>query len=174
MRCFDWITPEIAVGGCFDAREAARFAAEDGFAGVVDLRAEDRDDARLLRRHGLRFLHLPTTDLAAVDPRHLDEGVRFAAGLLDGGGRVLIHCQHGIGRSATLALCVMVDRGHPPLAALERMKTVRPRISPSPEQYEAWAAWLRTRPEAEAAWPVPDFSAFARIAYRHLHAGAPT
>jgi protein-tyrosine phosphatase len=174
MRCFDWITGEIAVGGRFAAEEVARFAAEDGLSAVVDLRAEARDDAILLRRHGLAFLHLPTPDLAAVRSRHLDQGVRFASAVLDAGGKVLIHCEHGIGRSATLALCLMVDRGHAPLAALETMKSARPKVSPSPEQYEAWAAWLRRHPEAGRGWEIPPFSDFARIAYRHLAAGAST
>jgi protein-tyrosine phosphatase len=76
---------------------------------------------------------------------------------------VLIHCQHGIGRSALLALCVLVDCGHEPLAALELAKSRRAKVSPSPAQYEAWATWLRGREIAP-----PSFDAFAAIAYRHL------
>jgi protein-tyrosine phosphatase len=81
----------------------------------------------------------------------------------------LIHCEHGIGRSATVALCVMVDRGWKPLEALARAKTARALVSPSPAQYEAWSTWMRRRrPEAE----VPHFDAFKAIAYRHLKLSA--
>ncbi len=58
---------------------------------------------------------------------------------------MLIHCQHGIGRSALLALCVLVDQGWQPLDALTHAKDRRAQVSPSRSQYEGWAAWLRAR-----------------------------
>jgi hypothetical protein len=53
-----------------------------------------------------------------------------------------------------------------PLAALALAKDRRGAVSPSPAQFEAWAAWLRHTGHA-----VPHFDDFAAIAYRHLHAG---
>ncbi len=163
MIDLDWLTPALAIGGCFAPEIAELLAREHRISGVVDLRAEACDDEPVLRRHAIELLHLPTEDHCAVAPRMLHAGVAFAARHLDAGSRVLIHCQHGIGRSALLALCVLVDRGHAPLAALELAKTRRAKVSPSPAQYEAWAAWLRERGAA-----VPSFDAFAAIAYRHL------
>ena len=165
-----WVTPNLAVGGSFPGEKAATLAQALSIRAVVDLRAEVRDDEAVLRRHGIRFLSLPTPDHYAVTAPMLREGVAFANRHLDRGERVLIHCEHGIGRSATLALCVLVDRGLAPLDALELAKSRRARVSPSPAQYEAWAAWLRRRRAGlEAAWEVPGFDAFAAIAYRHLH-----
>jgi predicted protein tyrosine phosphatase len=138
----DWITPELAIGGSFPAERAEHLARELGIGAVVDLRAEDCDDEAVLARHGLRFLHLPTIDHHAVAPEMLDEGVAFCAGQLRAGRRVLIHCEHGIGRSALLALCVLVDRGMDPLEALELAKSRRALVSPNPPQYEAWQIWL--------------------------------
>jgi len=99
----------------------------------------------------------------------LDAGVQFAADARREGRRLLIHCEHGIGRSATVALCVMVARGADPLTALRQAKDARALVSPSPAQYDAWSRWIRRR--APAA-PVPDFEAFKAVAYRHLKAGA--
>jgi predicted protein tyrosine phosphatase len=85
---------------------------------------------------------------------------------------VLVHCEHGVGRSALLALCVLVARGEAPLAALERAKSARPRVSPSPEQLAAFAAWVRrwaARSGAEVA--VPTLDDLGRIAWRHLYGG---
>jgi protein-tyrosine phosphatase len=166
---FSWITDTLAVGGSFPSEHAESLAREHGIDAVIDLRNEARDDEHGLRRHGITLLHLPTEDMCGVDADHLDSGVRFAGEQLDGGARVLIHCQHGIGRSAVLALCVMVTRGHAPLAALDLMKTRRALVSPSPVQFECWAGWLTAyRRQHDADWTVPSFDEFKAIAYRHL------
>jgi protein-tyrosine phosphatase len=166
---WSWITPYLAVGGRFAATEAWRLAEEHAIRAVVDLRVERCDDETVLRRHGIAFLHLPTRDLHAVSPAMLADGAAFVNRHLDRRERVLVHCEHGIGRSATLALCVLVSRGLPPLEALELAKSRRSLVSPSPSQYEAWAAWLTDfKARAGAAWEVPGFDAFKAIAYRHL------
>ena len=82
------------------------------------------------------------------------------------GARLLIHCQHGIGRSALVALCVLVDRGAAPMAALRRAKDAREKISPAPCQFEAWAEWIARRAPQHRP---PSFEDYARVAYRHLH-----
>lgn len=164
-----WITPRLAVGGSFPAERTGHLARDLGVRAVVDLRREACDDAAVLQRHGLAFLHLPTEDHGAVSQPMLCTGVAFTNRYLDQDERVLIHCEHGIGRSATLALCVLVSRGSAPLAALALAKDRRWLVSPSPAQYEAWARWLDDwRTGRGVAWDVPDFDAFKAIAYRHL------
>jgi protein-tyrosine phosphatase len=168
----DWLMPDLAVGGRFSCDEAERLARVMRIRAIVDLRAEACDDEAVLRRHGIAFRHLPTDDHCAIGPTMLRAGVAFVNRHLDDGNRVLVHCEHGIGRSATLALCVLVSRGMAPLDALELAKTRRAAISPSPAQYEAWAAWLRGHKNgSETGWDVPPFDAFKAIAYRHLRDG---
>ena len=162
---FHWLTDTIAVGGCFPMDRTAHLADLHGVGAIVDLREEDCDDEALLVRHGIAFLHLPTPDLHPATIDKLDQGVDFVRGHIEQGRRVLIHCQHGIGRSALLALCVLVDLGHEPLAALKLAKDKRELVSPSQSQYEGWAQWLRRN-----GHPVPDFHSFGCIAYRHLAA----
>ena len=159
-----WITPELAVGARVAPEHVPALAREHRVGAVVDLRTEECDDAALLRSHGIAaFLHLPTVDRCGVTLAMLRDGVAFVARQLDAGTRALIHCQHGIGRSAILALCVLVARGLAPLDALLLAKDRRAVVSPSPEQYEAWAGWLRA-----SGHDVPGFDEFAAIAYRHL------
>ncbi|MYZ46696.1 protein-tyrosine phosphatase family protein [Propylenella binzhouense] len=160
-----WITQSLAIGGSFAPGLVPHLGRSLGIDAVVDLRSEACDDAALLGAHGIAFLHLPTCDLRAVSQPMLDLGVAFASERLGAGGRVLLHCEHGIGRSALLALCVLVERGMSPLGALRLAKERRPVLSPSPEQYEAWAAWTRRHGMA-----APDFDAFRAVAYRHLAA----
>jgi hypothetical protein len=165
---FDWVAADLAVGGALAPGAAAALAREHGVRHVADMRAEACDEEAELAAAGVAFLRLPTPDHHAPSQAQLDRGVAFARAARAAGSRLLIHCQHGIGRSATLALCVMVDRGADPLAALKAAKDRRERVSPSPAQYEAWAAWIRRRsPQAQ----VPDFDAFTQIAYRHLALG---
>lgn len=158
-----WITPELAVGGSFPSERAEELASALGIAAVVDLRAEACDDEAVLRRCGLALLHLPTEDRCAISQEMLTDGVRFAAERLDRGEKVLLHCEHGLGRSALIALCVLVDRGLAPMEALRLAKDAREVVSPSPPQYEAWAQWLRAR-----GLEPPPFNEFAAVAYRHL------
>jgi protein-tyrosine phosphatase len=169
----NWIVPHLAVGGSFPMECVQHLSRKLKIRAVVDLRAEAVDDETVLRRHGIQMLHLPTEDHCAISQPMLDEGVAFAGAFLDREEGVLIHCEHGIGRSATLALCVLVSRGTEPLAALETAKSRRPLVSPSPAQYEAWIGWLtRWRASSGAAWQEPSFDAFKAIAYRHLPGAA--
>lgn len=160
---FDWLTDHLAVGACFPCARARQLAQEHAIAAVIDLRGEACDDEDLLSSAGIRFLHLPTPDLEPASVSVLDRGVAFARDHIDRGERVLVHCQHGIGRSALLALCVMVDQGFEPLQAIAHAKDRRERISPSPSQFEGWCAWLRSR-----GVEPPDMHGFGCIAYRHL------
>ena len=161
-----WLTDMLAVGGCFPMACAVDLAERHGIGAVIDLRQEDCDDERQLTAAGLRFLHLPTPDLHPPDVATLDRGVSFARDTVERGERVLIHCQHGIGRSPLLALCVMVDEGMEPLDALAQAKDRRLQVSPSRSQYDGWAAWLQSKGHA-----VPDYHSFGCIAYRHLAQG---
>jgi len=166
---FDWVTPTLAVGAGFAPSDAAPLAREHGIRHVVDLRVEACDDVHVLRRHGIELLHLPTEDVCAIDDEKIDDGVAWVNARLDRGARVLIHCQHGIGRSALLALCVLVSRGDEPLDALLRAKDARRIVSPSPEQLFAFARFCgAVRERTSASWEVPAFEAMAAIAYRHF------
>ena len=164
-----FVTPDLAVGASFPMAAAARLAGQHGIDRVVDVRVEARDDERVLRVHGIELLHLPTQDCCAISPSHIREGVAFALEGMERGERILIHCQYGIGRSALLALCVLVARGDGPLDAMARLKEARPAVSPGPEQLAAFVEYCRSvRTEKGASWPVPPVDRLGAIAWRHL------
>ena len=163
---FHWLTEQVAVGGSFPTEQARQLAEEHGIGAVIDLREEDRDDEGLLRAAGIEFLHLPTTDQFCPSQDALVRGVGFAREHIERGGRILIHCEGGIGRAPSLALCVLVDLGFEPLDALAHAKDCREAVSPSFDQYQGWARWLESRGKA-----APDYHAFGCIAYRHLASG---
>ena len=157
----DWVTPDLAVGGAFPP-SAIPSLAVSGIRAVIDLRSEACDDAAELARAGVAFLHLPTEDHCALSQQDMDTGVAFAAPRLGQGG-VLVHCREGIGRSVTLCLCILVQGGMAPLDAMRVIKAARVWASPSPAQFDAFAAWLGRRGVG-----APPFDAFAAVAYSHL------
>ncbi|MFE8595684.1 dual specificity protein phosphatase [Archangium violaceum] len=165
----DWVTPELAVGGRFPIEAAEHLARRLAIRHIVDVRQERCDDERVLRQHGISLLHLPTDDMCAISRHMLDAGVRWVHGLLSRGHKVYIHCEHGIGRSALLALCVLVELGHSPLDALSLAKRQRQRVSPSPEQLETFMAWSEERRVARSLpWTVPTLDDLADIAYSYV------
>jgi hypothetical protein len=161
---FTWIQPDLAVGGAFPVERAGCLVGDHGVGAVIDVRSEACDDAGVLERCGLRFLHLPTEDMCGVSQPRLDQGVAFAAAVAYEGLRLLVHCQHGIGRSALVALCILTARGVSPLEALSLAKDARVEVSPSEAQYRAWVEWIGRRTRLAA----PSYHEFGMIAYRHL------
>ena len=162
---FSWITDDLAVGGSFPAGDAAMLVADHQIRAIIDVRSEACDDVAELDACGIRFLHLPTQDMYGVSQPMLDAGVDFAASVANDGGKLLVHCTHGIGRSTTVALCILVARGMAPLDALSLAKDARDLVSPSEHQYGAWTSWIRRRAPQAA---IPSFHDFGLIAYRHL------
>ncbi|WP_426756514.1 protein-tyrosine phosphatase family protein [Myxococcus sp. Y35] len=165
----DWVLPSLAVGGRFPIDTAEHLAGKLGIRYVVDVRVEACDDAQVLREHGITLLHLPTEDLRALRGDRLDEGVAWVTARLAQGHKVYIHCEHGVGRSALLALCVLVALGHAPLEALALMKQRRWQVSPSAEQLRTFMAWADSwRQRHAVTWQVPTLEALAEVAHSHL------
>ncbi|MEZ5673771.1 Dual specificity phosphatase, catalytic domain [Thalassovita litoralis] len=82
-----------------------------------------------IQDRGARWVHLPIRDFGIPDAEVEEkwpEVSRIARKALSGGGRVLIHCMGGCGRSGMTALRLMVEAGEDPQAALTRLRRVRP------------------------------------------------
>lgn len=99
-----------------------------------------------MQDRGARWVHLPIEDFgtpdASAEARWPDLS-RMALAALRGGGRVLVHCMGGCGRSGMIALRLMIEAGERPDEALERLRHVRP-CAIETEAQMAWA--LRVRP----------------------------
>jgi protein tyrosine phosphatase (PTP) superfamily phosphohydrolase (DUF442 family) len=116
-----WVTTTLAVGGAPRKRDYRRLAAA-GITAVVDCREEASDDPEALGRVGIRLLRLPTEDRYGLSQEHLEEGARWTLDRMTEGGKVLVHCQHGVGRAPLLGSAVLIAQG---LSAPEALKTVR-------------------------------------------------
>lgn len=88
---------------------------------------------------GIRRLAFPVEDFQ-TPPEGADWeaiGAPVTAALKHG-GRVLVHCRGGLGRSGMVALRLMVEAGEAPDAALLRLRTARPGAVET-EAQERWA-----------------------------------
>jgi len=90
---------------------------------------------------GCRWAHLPVVDYGTPAAEALSrwgEVSEMARAALRGGGRVIVHCKGGCGRSGMAALRLMIEAGEAPDMALKRLRAVRPCAVETAEQL-AWA-----------------------------------
>lgn len=137
----DWITDSLAVGGALRTENQIRALPGLGIGGVVDMRSESQDDVATLESLGISFLHLPTIDWYPPTPDDLDIGSEWVLDQLAKGTKVLVHCQHGIGRSVILAAAVLVKMGYDWREALRLIQAKRRGVAPTPDQIDSLAAF---------------------------------
>jgi len=99
------------------------------------------------RDNGLDWWHLPIGDGCA--PGTTFESAWAEAGpelhrVLDEGGRIVLHCRAGIGRTGTVAARLLIERGVDPGDAVVAIRRARPGAIESPEQM-AWVRLQRPR-----------------------------
>jgi protein-tyrosine phosphatase len=102
--------------------------------GVSDLRER-------LSEVGIGWRHFPIKDFDIPAPEAEAQWNLIASEIhdtLDTGGRVVIHCKAGRGRTGAAALRLMIEAGEAPEEALVRLRTARPGSVETPEQ-ERWA-----------------------------------
>lgn len=93
---------------------------------------------------GINWRHLPIVDFGAPDSSieaKWGEVSKISADVLAKGGRILIHCFGGCGRSGMAAMRLMVEAGEAPDAALQRLRQTRP-CAVETDAQRAWAAKL--------------------------------
>ncbi|MCA0929256.1 protein-tyrosine phosphatase family protein [Ruegeria profundi] len=95
-----------------------------------------------LRANGVRWVHLPIEDFGTptppIDTAWADIGATVSR-ILSCGGRVLVHCRGGCGRSGMIVLRLMVEHGESPDTALKRLRAVRKCAVETDSQMQ-WAA----------------------------------
>jgi protein-tyrosine phosphatase len=128
-----WITTHLAVGGRVHPEDIGALA-EVGVTHVVDTRSEYWDDAEALAKEHIELLHLPTADTRPLTIEQMLEGTQWVQERMQRGGRVLIHCEHGVGRSALLACAVLVYNGMHAYDALHLLQEKRWQAAPNHRQ----------------------------------------
>jgi protein-tyrosine phosphatase len=128
-----WVNEHLAVGGRIRPADIKALALV-GVTDVVDTRSEYRDDKDALAQEKIDFLYLPTPDTYPLSVEQLLQGAVWTDEHIRKGGRVLIHCEHGVGRSVLLTCAVLVYQGMHARDALELVKKMRWQASPNQRQ----------------------------------------
>lgn len=123
------IAPNVLLGRRHTAAEATALVAAGPLA-VLDLRAEG--NAPPAFREHAAFLNIPLLDLIPPPAAAVREALDFIRAH-QAERTVLIHCQLGLFRSATVAAAWLVESGAAPnnAAAVEFLRTIDPRIKPA-------------------------------------------
>ena len=87
-----------------------------------------------LRNEHIELLYLPTPDTYPLSVEQLMQGAVWANEKIQQGGRVLIHCEHGVGRSVLLTCAVLVNTGMYASDALALVKRKRWQAAPNHRQ----------------------------------------
>lgn len=128
-----WVTDHLAVGGRIrtgDIKALARM----GVTHVVDTRLEHSDDVQALAREHIKLLYLPTPDTQPLTVEQMIEGARWTHEHIKQGARILIHCEHGVGRSVLLTCAVLVYGGMSAHDALHLVQEKRWQAAPNHRQ----------------------------------------
>ncbi|MFC1681307.1 cyclin-dependent kinase inhibitor 3 family protein [Pseudomonadota bacterium] len=92
-----------------------------------DLEVEDLGSKAV--RVGLDWLHLPILDMSIPDETFEAKWQAEGPGLhdlLESGGRLVLHCKGGLGRTGTIAARMLVESGMAPGDAIAAVRNARP------------------------------------------------
>ncbi len=85
------------------------------------------DFKRAARAQGMAWLHLPVPDMEPPEsPAAVAKVVTRLVKHLEAGHTAVLHCLAGLGRSGTVAACLLVARGQDAAAAVAAVRAVRP------------------------------------------------
>ncbi len=143
-----WVNAHLAVGGRVRP-EDIRSLGLSGVTHVIDTRSEYHDDEEALAQENIHLLYLPTPDTYPLSVEQLAEGAKWANEHMKDGGRVLIHCEHGVGRSVLLTCATLMYGGMSARDALTLVQQKRWQAAPNERQVarlKDFEAALRSQP----------------------------
>ncbi|KAK3027130.1 hypothetical protein RJ639_042424, partial [Escallonia herrerae] len=131
-----------------------------GVGGVITLNEpyETLVPTSLYHAQGIDHLVIPTRDyLFAPSFADINRAVDFIHENASCGRTTYVHCKAGRGRSTTIVLCYLVEYKHlTPAAALEYVRSRRPRVLLAPSQWKAVQEYKQQRSDLTALSPSRD------------------
>ncbi|KAL0337334.1 UNVERIFIED_CONTAM: putative dual specificity protein phosphatase DSP8 [Sesamum calycinum] len=148
FRWWDQIDQFLLLGAVPFPKDVPRLK-QLGVGGVITLNEpyETLVPTSLYYAHGIDHLEIPTRDyLFAPSFVDINRAVNFIHRNASIGQTTYVHCKAGRGRSTTIVLCYLVEYKHmSPAAALEYVRSRRPRVLLAPSQWKAVQEYQQQR-----------------------------
>jgi atypical dual specificity phosphatase len=156
FRWWDEIDQYLLLGAVPFPKDVPRLK-QLGVGGVITLNEpyETLVPTKLYHAHGIDHLVIPTRDyLFAPSFVDINQAVDFIHKNSSCGRTTYVHCKAGRGRSTTIVLCYLVEYKHmSPAAALEYVRSRRPRVLLAPSQWKAVQEYKQHRLASAAHSP---------------------
>lgn len=131
----NWITENICTGYAPKSYEELDSIKEQGIGAIINLCGEYSDLHEIEEGAGFDVFWLPIEDERAPKIKDMEKGLEWIDEALYLGKKVLVHCNHGIGRTGTFLTAYLLRRGF----ALKKAEKLLKRSPASPTNFSQWS-----------------------------------
>ena len=141
---FSWVVPGVlaAMSRPVNMVASMEYLREEGIGVIISLTETPLSPA-LIEEFGFGYYQIPIRDFTAPTAGQISKFVRLVEGARKSGGKCIVHCLAGKGRTGTMVACYLVSRGKSAQEALAQVRTVRPGSVETAEQEDAVARYER-------------------------------
>ena len=123
---FCWIEQGVVMASSFPSDTESLRRLRDAGAGLLINLTDQRHEAAVLEKLGLREVCLPVADFSAPPAEVLDAAITAIDQARSDGQAVAVHCQGGLGRTGTVIAAWLVTGGMDAESAIARVRDLRP------------------------------------------------
>lgn len=126
-RNFSWLIEDEVAGMARPASYVKdfEFLKENNIDAIVSLTKYPLQKS-LIEEFGFEYIHLPINDFGVPTIEQIEAFIRFTNRLRKDNKRVLVHCDHGIGRTGTMLAIYLVKKGYNAKDAVSEVRRKRP------------------------------------------------